>query len=151
MPTDASRNEPASGAVKEAMLALSRVHFARDSAKLQSGSKVAISQAAEKLVGAADVKLYVAGHCDERGSLGYNRVLGEKRARSVANELVRLGVPADWLTIVTYGKERPAATGNDEASYARNRRVEFEVLRGDVRLVLEEGALYDDRGRPLGV
>jgi hypothetical protein len=72
-------------------------------------------------------------------------------AKAVAEELMWLGVPADRLTIVSYGKERPVAAGSDDASNARNRRVEFEMLRGDVRLVLDEGALYDDRGRPLGV
>jgi peptidoglycan-associated lipoprotein len=149
MPDQVTRTEPAPAELKQAMLALKRVHFAFDSAKLLPGSGDVIAIAAAHLAELPEVRLYVAGHCDERGSIGYNRVLGEKRAKAVARELIRLGVPADRLTIVSHGKERPVVVGNDEMSHARNRRVEFEVLRGDVRLVIEEGSLYNDRGRPL--
>ena len=63
------------------------------------------------------------GHTDERGSREYNLALGEQRAKAVRDLLMLEGVSADQIAIVSYGEERPAATGHDEASWQRNRRV----------------------------
>jgi peptidoglycan-associated lipoprotein len=62
------------------------------------------------------------GHCDERGTREYNLALGERRANAAKNYLVSLGVDASRLSTVSYGKERPAATGSDEAAWRQNRR-----------------------------
>ena len=64
----------------------------------------------------------VEGHCDERGTAAYNLVLGEKRAKAVRNYLVELGVGADRLSIVSYGKERPFCNERAESCYQQNRR-----------------------------
>jgi peptidoglycan-associated lipoprotein len=64
----------------------------------------------------------IEGHCDERGTREYNLALGERRANAAKNYLVSLGVSADRLTTISYGKERPVALGSDEASWAKNRR-----------------------------
>ena len=64
----------------------------------------------------------IEGHCDERGTREYNLALGERRANAAKTYLASLGVDASRLNTVSYGKERPAAMGSDEASWAKNRR-----------------------------
>ncbi|QNQ55595.1 peptidoglycan-associated lipoprotein Pal [Serratia liquefaciens] len=67
-------------------------------------------------------KVTVEGHADERGTPEYNIALGERRANSVKMYLQGKGVSADQISIVSYGKEKPAVLGHDEAAYAKNRR-----------------------------
>jgi peptidoglycan-associated lipoprotein len=69
----------------------------------------------------------VEGHCDERGSAEYNLGLGDRRATSVRDYLVQLGVPADRLKTISYGKERPVCTESDESCWQRNRRAHFSA------------------------
>jgi len=69
--------------------------------------------------------IVVEGHCDERGSAEYNLGLGDRRASSAKDFLVQLGVPADRLKTISYGKERPQCTEADESCYQRNRRAHF--------------------------
>jgi peptidoglycan-associated lipoprotein len=69
----------------------------------------------------------IEGHCDERGSIEYNLALGDKRAQSVKNYLVQLGVETARITTVSYGEEKPAAEGHDESTWSKNRRAEFVV------------------------
>jgi len=66
--------------------------------------------------------IIVEGHCDERGSAEYNLGLGDQRASSAKEFLVQLGVPADRLRTISYGKERPQCTTADESCYQKNRR-----------------------------
>ena len=72
-----------------------------------------------------DYKLTIEGHCDERGSAEYNLGLGDRRASSAKDFLVQLGVPADRLRTISYGKERPQCTEGSEDCYHRNRRAHF--------------------------
>jgi len=74
-------------------------------------------------------KLRLEGHSDERGSREYNIGLGERRAQSVRRALLLQGVNETQLTTVSYGEERPAVQGSDEAAYAKNRRVELVAGR----------------------
>ncbi|RJT36460.1 peptidoglycan-associated lipoprotein Pal [Rahnella woolbedingensis] len=67
-------------------------------------------------------KVTVEGHADERGTPEYNIALGERRATAVKMYLQGKGVSADQISIVSYGKEKPAVLGHDEAAYAKNRR-----------------------------
>jgi len=67
----------------------------------------------------------VEGHCDERGSAEYNLGLGDRRAQSAKDFLVQLGVPADKLRTISYGKERPVCTEANESCWQRNRRAHF--------------------------
>ncbi len=69
-----------------------------------------------------DLKARIEGNCDERGSTEYNLALGQRRADSVKRALMVLGVPASRIEAVSYGEEKPKATGQDEDSYAENRR-----------------------------
>ena len=73
----------------------------------------------------ASATIVIEGHCDERGSAEYNLGLGDQRASSAKDYLVQLGVPADRLRTISYGKERPQCTSGDEGCYQRNRRAHF--------------------------
>ncbi len=64
----------------------------------------------------------VEGHADERGTREYNLALGERRANSVKNYLAAKGIPAGRVNVVSYGKERPAVVGSNEAAWSQNRR-----------------------------
>ena len=65
------------------------------------------------------------GHCDERGSAEYNIGLGDRRATSAREFLTQVGIPADRLKTISYGKERPQCTESDESCWQKNRRVHF--------------------------
>lgn len=73
------------------------------------------------------LKVVVEGHCDDRGSAEYNQGLGDRRATAAKDFLVQLGVQADRLQVISYGKERPVCTEETEECYQRNRHVHFSV------------------------
>jgi peptidoglycan-associated lipoprotein len=106
---------------------LAPVFFEFDSAEMSSEGQAVLTKNAETM------KLYptwivsVEGHCDERGTAEYNLALGERRALSVRQYLVSLGIAAERLRTVSYGKEFPFDPGHGESSWARNRRANFVV------------------------
>jgi peptidoglycan-associated lipoprotein len=104
------------------------VHFDFDSSVVKSSEKSKVSGVADYLKGNAANAVLIEGHCDERGTEEYNRSLGERRALALREELVRLGVDAGRVDTVTFGEDKPAATGHDESAYRQNRRGEFIVL-----------------------
>lgn len=109
---------------------LQAVYFDYDKSDLRQDTRDVLSKNAEVILkSAAGTKIQIEGHCDERGSAEYNMALGEGRAKSVQKYLTTLGVKADSLSIISYGKEKPAVKGNDEAAWAKNRRAEFVVLK----------------------
>jgi peptidoglycan-associated lipoprotein len=108
---------------------LADVHFDYDSAALGDEARATLEKHALWLQGHRDVKVTVEGHCDDRGTVDYNLALGEQRARATRDYLVGLGIAAERLRIVSYGKERPLDPGNNEAAWARNRRAHFAVSR----------------------
>lgn len=102
------------------------VYFDFDKSDLRQDARDVLNKNAEILLKAKpDAKAQIAGHCDERGSAEYNLALGERRAKSSMQYLITLGVKADRLSTISYGKEKPAVQGNDEAAWAKNRRAEF--------------------------
>lgn len=135
---EASGEEAAQGAARDALLALQRVHFAVDEFTLTPASQQALTEAAAKLKDREQVHLYVDGHADETGTTEYNLQLGEKRAKAVRDYLERSGISADRLHVVSFGEEQPLQEGGDTAALAANRRVDFRLMRGDVELVLED-------------
>lgn len=141
--------ETAEGHIKDLLLALRRVHFGFDKDTLSDGGKQALIEAAEKLELLPKVALYVDGHTDDRGTTEYNMSLSERRAQSVVSYLKRLGIDEARLNIVSFGEESPMAAGHTDLDYAKNRRVDFRIMRGDVQFILEEGELVDDSGRPI--
>lgn len=117
------KEQPVANPALEA--ALETVYFDYDSFVLSPGARDALAKNAQYLIKNPGIKVQVEGHCDERGSDDYNLALGEKRAMAVMNYLKTLGVPADRMSIISYGKEKPAVQGHDEAAWAKNRRAAF--------------------------
>ncbi len=98
------------------------VYFDYDSANIRADSESTLKKFVE-FAKANDVKgVTVEGHADERGTREYNLALGDRRAVAVKKYLAGLGVDAGQITTISYGKERPAVEGHDEAAWAKNRR-----------------------------
>lgn len=98
------------------------VFFGYDSWNIEDEGRQVLSQDAEWLRRHPATRLKVEGHCDERGSTTYNFVLAEKRAKSVRNYLMELGIKPERFTVVSYGKERPFCKDSSESCYQQNRR-----------------------------
>ena len=105
------------------LLAKRTYHFAYDSFDVSDEDVMSISAHAKRLAHSGRAKVRVEGHTDERGSREYNVALGERRANAVANILTLKGVPQEQVTVVSYGKEKPASHGHDESAWSQNRRV----------------------------
>lgn len=101
------------------------IHFAFDSAVLSDQAQQILQSKADYLRTNPSVTVTVEGHCDERGTDAYNMALGERRAESVKNFLVNLGISTNRLNTISYGEYRPIAMGQNEASWAKNRRAQF--------------------------
>jgi peptidoglycan-associated lipoprotein len=98
------------------------IHFDTDKYDIDAESQSILTRQAEWLRKYPNVIATIEGHCDERGTREYNLALGDRRANAAKNFLVNAGIPASRLSTISYGKERPVATGSDEASWAQNRR-----------------------------
>jgi peptidoglycan-associated lipoprotein len=111
-----------------AALAAYTIHFAFDSAAIKSGEKANLQSVASALSADANAKLLIEGNCDDRGTEEYNRSLGERRALAAREALAKLGVSPDRIRTISYGKDKPADPGHDEAAWAKNRRDDFVLL-----------------------
>lgn len=143
------KKQVAEGEMEELLVTLERVHFAFDSAELSPSGRAALRDVADKLHRYPGISLYVDGHTDRRGTTEYNLSLGERRAQSVVAFLTRLGIDRSRLRRVSFGEEVPLERGSGQWVFAENRRVGFRVMDGDVELVLKDGTLLSDNGRPL--
>ena len=103
------------------------VYFEFDKADLREGDKPVLAKNAEVLKKFDFLRVTVEGHADERGTVEYNLALGERRARAAYDYLISLGVPADRLKTVSYGKEIPVCSESNEDCWARNRRAKSTV------------------------
>jgi peptidoglycan-associated lipoprotein len=108
-----------------AMQAGTIVYFDYDRAEIKPEYVPIVTAHAKYLNGGTDRKVRLEGHSDERGSREYNIGLGERRAQAVRRALMLQGVTEAQITTVSYGEERPAVQGSDEAAYSKNRRVEL--------------------------
>ena len=113
---DLNRNSP-----------LKPVFFALDSDELGAEGQKILEEDAALLKRYTTWTVTIEGHCDERGTAEYNLALGERRAVAARAYLVSLGIAADRLRTVSYGKEFPFDPGHDEAAWAKNRRAHFVV------------------------
>lgn len=104
-----------------------RVFFAYDSYDIAPEARDTLSRQAEWLNRYPNVNITIEGHADERGTREYNLALGDRRATSVKNYLVSLGVSASRINTISYGKEQPAVVGSDATSWAQNRRAVTRV------------------------
>jgi peptidoglycan-associated lipoprotein len=121
-PTNQSGNET------EAQLFASSVqdvYFDYDSYDVTQQYQQVLSADARFLQQHPNIKFTIEGHCDERGSTEYNLALGDNRANSTKQALVSLGIPADRIRTISYGKEKPFCTESTEACWAQNRRAHF--------------------------
>ena len=101
------------------------VYFDYDSFVVKEEFRPTLDAHAKQLAADRKKKLAIEGHTDERGGREYNLALGQKRAEAVAKSLALLGATESQLEAVSFGKERPAAQGSDEAAWAKNRRAEL--------------------------
>jgi peptidoglycan-associated lipoprotein len=102
------------------------VYFDFDSYVVKPEYQPVVENHAKFLKADAKRKAMLEGHTDERGGREYNLALGQRRAEAVARALVLLGVSGGQMEAVSFGKEKPAVQGSDEASMAKNRRVEVK-------------------------
>ena len=103
------------------------IYFDYDKSNLRKDAQDALSSNAKLIQKYPKWKVTIEGHCDERGTAEYNLALGERRAMSAYRYLVSLGIPDSQLSTVSYGEERPADPGHNEAAWAKNRRDEFKI------------------------
>jgi peptidoglycan-associated lipoprotein len=139
-PQDAAAPTPAPGPATGALVPGTQAHFAQQMAgrdtiyfdtdmfNIDAEDQAALAQQAAYLRQYPNIRATIEGHCDERGTREYNLALGERRANAAKNYLASLGVPAERITTVSYGKERPVALGSNEQAWARNRRAVTIVL-----------------------
>ena len=106
------------------------VHFDFDRSVVKASEGPKLDGAAAKFKSAAPPKaaLLIEGHCDERGTVEYNRALGERRALAIREYLVRAGLNPERITTATFGKDKPVAFGHDESAWSKNRRGEIILL-----------------------
>ena len=113
---------------RQVMAGRDTILFDTDMFNIDAEDQAALREQAGYLSQYPNVRATVEGHADERGTREYNLALGERRANAAKNYLVSLGVPADRLSVVSYGKERPVDVGSNEQAWARNRRAVTVVM-----------------------
>ncbi len=119
--------EAASRKAAEAAFVEEKVPFSFDSAVLSEQARMILNKKADFLRSSPATHITVEGYCDERGSDEYNLALGQRRADSVRTFLIDTGIAADRMKTVSFGENKPIATGHDEESWALNRRAEFVI------------------------
>lgn len=114
---------PTPGSVEEfGQVVGDRVFFDYDRFDLTGDDQAQLQKQAAWLVKYPEYKVTIEGHADERGTREYNLALGERRANSASSYLIALGVDKSRVTVISYGKERPAVEGHDESAWSQNRR-----------------------------
>jgi peptidoglycan-associated lipoprotein len=103
------------------------VYFDYDSARIRPSEDSKL-QAVAAYLKSNPGNLVVEGYCDERGTAEFNRALGERRALAAREELVKQGADGSRITTISYGSDRPADMGHDEAAWSKNRRCEFGIV-----------------------
>ena len=104
------------------------IYFDFDSSELRSEDTDVVARHAMQLAQNGGMRVRLEGHADERGSREYNIGLGERRSQTVRRMLLIQGATASQISTVSFGEERPVATGSDEASWSQNRRVEIKYI-----------------------
>ncbi len=106
---------------------LQPLFFELDSSEVSVAGQVVLQANAAVMKKYPAWQVTIEGHCDERGTAEYNLALGERRALAARTYMVSLGIPADKVKIVSYGKEFPFAAGHDNAAWDKNRRAHFVI------------------------
>ncbi|RED49791.1 peptidoglycan-associated lipoprotein Pal [Aestuariispira insulae] len=121
---------PVMGSEEDFITVGDRVFFGFDKSNLNSDAQSTLAKQAAWLIKYPQVTIQVEGHCDERGTREYNLALGERRANSVREYLISLGVSENRITTISYGKERPAVEGSNDEAWAQNRRGVTRIVSG---------------------
>jgi peptidoglycan-associated lipoprotein len=127
VPTPNVEKGELTGSLSEVSSYLKPAFFDYDKADVRSDARDVLAANAAWLKKYLSVRFTIEGHTDERGTAQYNLALGDRRANAAKDYLVSLGVDASRIKTVSYGKERPFATGHDEDSWQKNRRAHFVV------------------------
>jgi peptidoglycan-associated lipoprotein len=106
---------------------LGTVYFDYDKALIRDDAKPTLDMNASWLKKFRTIQILIEGNCDERGTEEYNMALGEKRAKSAQDYLLTMGIGADRMKIISYGKSQPINPGHDDAAWQMNRRADFRV------------------------
>ncbi|MGE0118241.1 MAG: peptidoglycan-associated lipoprotein Pal [Dongiaceae bacterium] len=128
IPTDSSGASGGAGTIQQGSIedfqvnVGDRVFFDYDSYEIRPDAQNTLQQQAAWLQQYGQYSVLIEGHCDERGTREYNLALGERRANSVRNYLIALGIDGNRIQTISYGKERPEVPGSDESAWAQNRR-----------------------------
>jgi peptidoglycan-associated lipoprotein len=123
-----AKKEPGiQGEVFETKL-LKDIHFDFDKYEVRPEDEAILKENAAFLKNNPKMRIQIEGHCDERGTVEYNLALGERRANNTKKYLVFLGIPADLISTISYGKERPLDKGHNEEAWAKNRRAHIVVI-----------------------
>ncbi|WP_300973002.1 peptidoglycan-associated lipoprotein Pal [Sphingomonas sp. LHG3406-1] len=120
---------PGSQAALVAAAGSDTIYFGTDQSDISADAQATLRAQAKWLVANPNVRASVEGHADERGTREYNQALGERRAQAAKLFLMAQGVPENQLLTISWGKERPVATGSDESAWAQNRRAVTVVVR----------------------
>ncbi len=107
---------------------LKDIHFDFDKYNIRPDAAAILKKSAEYLTAHPTYKIQIEGHCDERGTVEYNLVLGERRAESAKKFLENLGVEGSRLSTISYGKEMPLDPRHTPEAWAKNRRCHFIIL-----------------------
>lgn len=128
--------EARAAAVRAARATLEEtVYFDYDESEIRPDAERVLRQKLDIMRNSPQVSVRIEGHADERGSTEYNLALGNRRAESVRQFFTSFGLSADRFSIVSYGEERPQATGGNESAWAQNRRAEFVITAGADQIV----------------
>jgi peptidoglycan-associated lipoprotein len=131
------RREAEAAARAEAMRAITApIYFEYDQAEITAESRAILDSKLPLLTANANLRIRISGHTDSRGSDEYNVALGQRRAASAKRYLTGRGIADSRIDIVSFGEERPVATGSDEGSFSQNRRGEFEITAGGDNIVI---------------
>jgi peptidoglycan-associated lipoprotein len=104
------------------------VYFDFDKSAVRASERPKVQAVADTLKKRPETAVEIEGHCDERGTEEYNRSLGERRALSIREYLILLGISSERIFTVSFGEDKPAVPGHNEAAWAKNRRGEFILL-----------------------
>lgn len=103
------------------------IYFEFDQYRLTSAARALLQEKGDYLMANSDVAILIEGHCDERGTVEYNLALGDRRAKSARDYLLRMGVSPTRVDTISYGEEMPADPGHHEGAWTKNRRCRFVV------------------------
>ena len=120
---------PGSQAALVAAAGTDTIFFDTDMSNVDANDQAVLAAQAKWLLANPTVRASIEGHADERGTREYNQALGERRANAAKNYLISQGVPDSRLLVISWGKERPVATGSNEQAWAQNRRAVTVIVR----------------------